>query len=161
MLRSLSEVKEDRDDPSRVFSLDSLKLEMKENDSTSNGVLDALIRENKITALMATSLMNDAAYAHDVNKNLMQMGEVLFASGDQAMKDVERIIALDDSDMDEIIEHPSTRVGSPMRVTKKRVNEIHHLIPPCDPMASVVLALAEHFTLPKDHRYRELSPTTR
>ena len=37
---------------------------------------------------MATSLMNDATYAYDVAKNLVQMGEVLFATGDTALKEL-------------------------------------------------------------------------
>ncbi|MEJ1334428.1 MAG: hypothetical protein RPU37_00065 [Candidatus Sedimenticola sp. (ex Thyasira tokunagai)] len=61
-----------------ILSLDVIKLEMEENDSTVNGMLEALIREEKITPLMATSLMNDSAYAYDVTGNLVQMGEVLF-----------------------------------------------------------------------------------
>lgn len=109
LLRRLSEISRDSDDPTSVLSLDNIKLEMKENDSTVNGKLEGLIRENKITALMATSLMNDAAYAYDVTKNLVQMGEVLFASGTQTMKDAERSIALDDDDMDEVMERKNAR----------------------------------------------------
>ena len=52
---------------------------------------------------MATSLMNDSAYAYDVTKNLIQMGEVLFASGDQIMKEAERAIALDEDELMEIM----------------------------------------------------------
>jgi len=109
LLRQLSEISRDSDDPSSVLSLDNIKLEMKENDSTVNGKLETLIRENKITALMATSLMNDAAYAYDVSKNLVQMGEVLFATGTQIMKDAERSMALDEDDMEEVIARKNTR----------------------------------------------------
>jgi phosphate:Na+ symporter len=101
--------KESIDNPSSVLSLDSIKLEMEEKDSTVNAELDTLIRENKITALMATSLMNDTAYAYDVTKNLVQMGEVLFASGTQEMKEAERSIALDEEDLTEIREREKSR----------------------------------------------------
>ncbi|HXK56261.1 MAG TPA: Na/Pi symporter, partial [Gammaproteobacteria bacterium] len=80
VLRQLAEARDEPDDPTSVLSLDTIKLEMEENDSTANGILEVLIRENRITAQMATSLMNDSAYAYDVAKNLVQMGEVLFAS---------------------------------------------------------------------------------
>ena len=53
---------------------------------------------------MATSLMNDASYAYDVTKNLVQMGEVLFAIGDQAMKDAERSLVLDDDEIEEMLQ---------------------------------------------------------
>ncbi|MCP4125481.1 MAG: Na/Pi cotransporter family protein [Gammaproteobacteria bacterium] len=93
-----------------VLSLDVIKLEMEENDSTVNGTLETLIRESKITPLMATSLMNDATYAYDVTKNLVQMGEVLFATGDQAIKAAERIMALDEDDVAEVRELEMKRI---------------------------------------------------
>ena len=104
VLRRLSIAKQHGDDPTQILSLDNIKIEMEENDSTVNGMLETLIRESRITAQMATSLMNDAAYAYDVTKNLVQMGEVLFARGDLAMKNAERAIALDESDIAEVIE---------------------------------------------------------
>lgn len=109
LLRRLSEIPKEEEDLTSILSLDNMKLEMKENDTTLNGMLDTLIREKKITPMMATSLMNDAAYAYHVTKNLVQMGEVLFAEGTKSMKEVERIIALDDDDVDEIIEHNKNR----------------------------------------------------
>ncbi len=102
VLRRLGAVQHEGHDPVSILSLDVIKLEMEENDSTVNGTLEALIREEKITPLMATSLMNDSAYAYDVTKNLVQMGEVLFAEGNQSLKDAERIIALDEDDISEI-----------------------------------------------------------
>jgi len=102
VLRRLGEAREHGDDPSIILSLDTLKLDMETNDSTRNGRLESLIRDNKITPLMATSLMNDAAYAYDVASNLVQMGEVLFTKGDLAMKDTERSIALTPEEIGEV-----------------------------------------------------------
>ncbi len=103
VLRRLAVIQRESDDPTSFLSLDTMKLKMKENDTTANGMLEALIRDGRISSLMATSLMNDASYANDVTKNLLQMGEALFATGDQSMKDAERIIALDDDDINEVI----------------------------------------------------------
>ncbi len=103
VLRQVSIVQESQDDPTAIFSLDSIKLEMVRNDITTNGKLEELIRDGHISAQMATSLMNDSAYVHDVTKNLVQMGEALFATGDQAMKEVERSITLDENEVDEIM----------------------------------------------------------
>ncbi len=107
VMRRLGVVQQEGDDPTSVLSLDIMKLEMEENDTTVNGTLESLIREESITPHMATSLMNDAAYAYDVTKNLVQMGEVLFATGMQSMKDAERLIALDDEDIAEVLERDS------------------------------------------------------
>jgi len=103
VLRRLAEARDNEDDPTAVLSLDTIKLEMEENDSTANGILEVMIREDSITTEMATSLMNDSAYAYDVAKNLVQMGEVLFASGDLDQKEVERSIALDPDEVDEVM----------------------------------------------------------
>ena len=102
VLRRLAEAHEKGDDPSVILSFDTLRVEMEEEDSTRNGTLEALIRAKKITPAMATSLMNDAAYAYDVAKNLLQLGEVLFAKGDQAMKEAEREVALTEEEIDEV-----------------------------------------------------------
>ncbi|MCP5315625.1 MAG: Na/Pi symporter [Chromatiaceae bacterium] len=102
VLRHLAEVRAHTEDPLAVLSFDTLKVEMEDQDSTRNGVLEELIRDNKITAPMATSLMNDATYAYDVAKNLVQMGEVLFATGDASMREVERELALTEDEIEEL-----------------------------------------------------------
>lgn len=103
VLRQISTMQTSGGDPLAILSLDTIKLEMEENDSTANGMLEVLIREGRITAQMATSLMNDSAYLYDVSKNLVQMGGALFANGDLAMKSVERAIVLDEDEVDEIM----------------------------------------------------------
>ena len=102
-MRSLEQIRKQGDDPAMIMSLDGLKLEMAQSDITINGMLEKLIRENKITANMATSLMNDATYATDVAKNLIQMGETLFAIGDYDLKEAERTIALTDTELKDIL----------------------------------------------------------
>lgn len=103
LMRSLAQIREHGDDPAMIMSLDSLKLEMAQGDITVNGMLEKLIRDKKITANMATSLMNDATYATDVAKNLIQMGETLFAIGDYDLKEAERTIALTDTELKDIL----------------------------------------------------------
>ena len=104
VLRQISTAKED-DDSLSMLTLDKIKYEMESNDTTLNGVLEALIREQKITPLMATSLMNDSAYAFEATKNLLQMGGILFAKGSLAMKEVERKFALEEEEIQEIIKN--------------------------------------------------------
>jgi len=104
VLRQIAEMEYNKDENLSVLSLDTIKLEMKENDTTTNGMLEILIREGRITPLMATSLMNDSAYVYDVTKNLVQMAEALFAKGDFSMKKAERSIMLNSDDIDEIMD---------------------------------------------------------
>jgi len=102
VLRRLAEARNEADDPTSVLSLDAIKLDMEENDSTANGILEVLIRESRITAPMATSLMNDSAYAYDVAKNLVQMGEVLFASHDPEQREIDQELSLDEDEAEQI-----------------------------------------------------------
>ena len=104
VLRQISAAATDPDSLS-LLTLDQIKYDMKSNDATLNGVLEALIREQKITPLMATSLMNDSAFAYKATKKLLQMGKILFAKGDLSMKHVERKFALDEDEIQEIIKN--------------------------------------------------------
>ena len=105
VLRSLEEARSGGD----ILSLDTLKLEMELSDTTANGMLETLIHENRISAEMATSLMNDTSYAYGISKNLIQMGEVLFATGDLDMKIAERSLALDEDEMQQILDSQSDK----------------------------------------------------
>ena len=102
VLRRLGEARNEPDDPTTVLSLDAIRLQMEESDSTANGILEVLIRENRITPQMATSLMNDSAYAYDVAKNLVQMGEVLFSSHDPEQRDIDHELALSDEETEQM-----------------------------------------------------------
>ncbi|WP_415888441.1 Na/Pi cotransporter family protein [Neptuniibacter sp. SY11_33] len=104
LMRELDNIRNDDEDASNILSLDNLKLDMKANDVTVNGEMERLIRDKKITAIMATSMMNDANYAYGVAKNLIQMGESLFASGNLDMNEAVRSVALSDDEVAEILE---------------------------------------------------------
>ena len=51
---------------------------MEEADIVANGTLDKLIRKNRISPDMATSLMNDSSYTYDIQRNLINAAEVIF-----------------------------------------------------------------------------------
>ncbi|MBE0495962.1 MAG: Na/Pi cotransporter family protein [Campylobacterales bacterium] len=57
-----------------------IELESKAFDAVSGRSLDKLIREQKITNTMATSLMNDTAYASAIANNLTSMAKILFTN---------------------------------------------------------------------------------
>ncbi len=103
-MRGLEEAKEGGD----IFELDHLRSDLVTNDSTANGTLEKLIHEDKITGEMATSLMNDISYAKNVIKKLVNMGEILFATGSLDMKKVKRSIILDDEELGAIV-HNQTK----------------------------------------------------
>jgi phosphate:Na+ symporter len=103
-------VRDQGDDSAAILSLDGLKLDMKENDARLLDRLDKLVRKDKISAHMATSLINDSSYAYDVTKNLVKMGEVLFSSGDSGVRSIERSLALDVDEMDDLFTETKTNI---------------------------------------------------
>lgn len=86
------------------LSLDALKLAIEEDDIIANGELDRLIRDNAITAEMATSLMNDSAYAYDVADNLIRMAQVLFMPSGETARELESDLLLNEDEIGELVE---------------------------------------------------------
>ena len=76
---------------------------MQRYDILANGTLDNLIRNNLITNEMATSLMNDSAYAHDISKNFIAMAEVIFIDASSDIKDIAEEFMISDEDVDLIL----------------------------------------------------------
>ena len=55
-----------------------LEKNLKKLDMIGNGKIDSLIRENKIEPKMATSLINDSAFAYEISKKLLSVASVLW-----------------------------------------------------------------------------------
>ena len=62
--------------------LEELKAAVRQADILTNGSLDMLVRDDLVTPDMATSLMNDSAYAQHSAKHLIDMAECVFATQD-------------------------------------------------------------------------------
>ncbi|MCG7869061.1 MAG: sodium:phosphate symporter [gamma proteobacterium symbiont of Stewartia floridana] len=103
VLSELAAAKDDEEDETSLLSLDSVQLVLEESDVIANGELDRLIRDDAISAEMATSLMNDSAYAYDVAGNLIDMARVLFGPMQKELRDVESELMLSEEELDEII----------------------------------------------------------
>ncbi len=69
-----------------------------------NGRLDHLIRDNLITADMATSLINDGTYTRDVANNLITMARILFTPYEPGLKEIEDDIALHEDEIEAILD---------------------------------------------------------
>ncbi|MCG7985247.1 MAG: Na/Pi symporter [Candidatus Thiodiazotropha lotti] len=103
VLSELTDAKDDTEDETSLLSLDSIQLVLEESDVIANGELDRLIRENAISAEMATSLMNDSAYAYDVAGNLIDMARVLFGPLQKELREVESELMLSEDELEELI----------------------------------------------------------
>ena len=68
-------------EPDRGASLraiEALSAKVDAGDVVENGTLDRLIRENKITPDMATSLINDNGYTQNIALKLMHGAQIVF-----------------------------------------------------------------------------------
>ncbi len=103
VLHTLAMVREHGDDSALLLSLDSLKMDIAESHHQLNTTVDRLIRHHHITAKMATSLMNDTNYARDAANKLIEMGGLLFSTGDSSTRSAERSLSLEDHEIGEAL----------------------------------------------------------
>jgi len=96
LLRALFKIEEQSSPSQKIEALKRFSLALEEQDIISNGALDKLIREQKITSDMATSLMNDNSYAYEIQSKLISAVEIIFAHFISAEKD----LSLSDEDLD-------------------------------------------------------------
>jgi len=75
ILRALDRLSEDRE--AALERLKALKAEVRAADIVDNGQLDELIRANRISAVMASSLINDNAYAQNVADKLINVASTV------------------------------------------------------------------------------------
>lgn len=80
MLHTLHRLAEGEEEDAET-TLMALQVHAGSSDLSSNGTLDALMRERRIGPEQATSLMNDCAYATKIAENLIAMARTLFAPG--------------------------------------------------------------------------------
>jgi phosphate:Na+ symporter len=110
VMRALDKVRDRGDDSAAILSLDGLKMEMKDNDKRLLARLDTLVRKNRISAQMATSLINDSGYAYGVTKDLVKMGEILFSAGHSGIRTAERSLSLDVDEVEELLSETQTNI---------------------------------------------------
>jgi len=109
VLRTINLLRQE-DPDTDILDFDEFKIAIAEEHSVANGELDGLIRGHQITAEMATSLMNDYAYARNIVWNLAGAGEILFGAGEASEREAEELLALDEDDIDALTE--PMKVGS-------------------------------------------------
>ena len=66
------------DDIEVLSKIEVLKENIEELNIMSNGRIDNLIREDKIEASLATSLINDSGFAYDISKCLIEVATILW-----------------------------------------------------------------------------------
>ena len=104
LLHEISRLEESEDPDLLMLSLDNLKVRIRSNDVLTTGIIDEKIRQHLITAEMATSLMNDNAYAIGMADNLVEMAGIVCLPTESILREEDRVISLDDRDIDTIVQ---------------------------------------------------------
>lgn len=79
LLRTLFRIKDTETPSATAGKLHRLQNNLEAQDVVSNGALDKLIREQRISPDMATSLMNDSSYAYNIQENLIAAALTIYA----------------------------------------------------------------------------------
>jgi len=74
----INDLKNSKDDIEVLSNLEVLKEDISKLDDLRNNTIDTLIRDNHISTKMATSLINDLTYAHNISKKLIEVATILW-----------------------------------------------------------------------------------
>lgn len=86
-----------------LLTLDTLKVQVKENDEQLNHEIISSLHHKKITSKMASSLMNDNHYSTDIAHNLISMAKTVYAVYDKEQLNIERELALNTAEIENIV----------------------------------------------------------
>jgi phosphate:Na+ symporter len=85
VLREVYLTRKDEDPESHLNRLEKLKEKARQSDVMVDGTLDRLIREQKISSVMATSLANDSDNVASISRKLVEIAELLYIDSDTLM----------------------------------------------------------------------------
>ena len=92
--------------------LDEEAAQVEDDAHNSNRVVDALIRKGSLDADAATSFFNDSGYAYNAMRDLIGAARAYYIESDSAVAEVERILALDEEEVGEVmVDTAETRSG--------------------------------------------------
>ena len=86
-----------------LLSLDNLKATIEEQDQQMNQSIDNLIREQKISPEIGTSLINDSAYMYEIKQHLVQVAQTVVSLYISEAIEAERELTLDKGELLEVI----------------------------------------------------------
>jgi phosphate:Na+ symporter len=78
LLREIHRVRKKPNDLMALTQIEMIRSDVKEMDRAVNHRIDDLVRNNHIDTVMATSLMNDSAFATDIIVNLIETARILW-----------------------------------------------------------------------------------
>lgn len=86
--------------------LDQERARIEEDVRSTSRRVDALIRKGELSPAAATSFMNDSGYAYDAMRDLIEAARCYYVERDSAMAEVERLLSLDEDELEEAMTGP-------------------------------------------------------
>ncbi|MGB0722812.1 MAG: Na/Pi cotransporter family protein [Gammaproteobacteria bacterium] len=108
VLREVSDAGKQGEDTD-VLDLDAIELTLEDGDILRNGTLDRLIRSGHISPVIASSLVNDSTYAHDVAHKLIDLARVLYRSEDEAEGNIQDQLHLNPDELRDVLDNTDAR----------------------------------------------------
>jgi phosphate:Na+ symporter len=102
LLREIGHLRTEEPGAITSLSLDSLRLDLEKSSLERMNSINRMIRDRQIPPQIATSLMNDDAYASEIGGKLIAASRVLLFSGEPAERIAGEMLALDDRDIERI-----------------------------------------------------------
>jgi phosphate:Na+ symporter len=84
------------------LSLDEERITLEEARRTTTRTVEEMLRDGKISATEATSFLNDSGYAYQAMNDLIEAARVYYSETEGGMAEVERILTLEDEDVEEM-----------------------------------------------------------
>jgi phosphate:Na+ symporter len=84
-----------------LLEMDELKAEIQSNHSELDKRITEVLRDDRITAGMATSLLNDFNYVDETSRNLLDTAQALLTSHGDLVAEAAREVVLDEDEIDE------------------------------------------------------------
>jgi phosphate:Na+ symporter len=95
VLREIDTVRRSGDDGLAILSLNDTKVTLEQEDVLADAKLNELVREHRISAMEAASLIKDNRYTYQICRRLIELGQALFAVHDKSLRETQRDLALD------------------------------------------------------------------
>lgn len=120
LLKTLFTATEEMGPAQKLERLKDFQLRLEEEDIVANGRLDKLIREDLIDSNMATSLMNDSGYAYQVQENLIDAAEIIFAN----VFSLDRDLSLSEEGLEAALLQRRNEILDKLREEESRIDDI-------------------------------------
>ena len=86
--------------------LDQERAQIEEDARSTSKRVDALIRSRELSPAAATSFINDSGYAYSAMRDLIEAARSYYIERDSAIAEVERLLSLDEEEIDEAVADP-------------------------------------------------------